>query len=107
MLLHSAVNNSKDIVPAAVPGATNVFGFDASLVAWLSVTLLWMGAAYFLVTMRGSLRAPHLPVATMPEDAMQDIERQIAAAQVNTTNPRLRTALRAPKPITFDPADHH
>jgi membrane protease YdiL (CAAX protease family) len=48
MLLHSAVNNSKDIVPAGVPGATRVFGFEASLVAWLSVALLWLGAAFFL-----------------------------------------------------------
>jgi hypothetical protein len=29
MLLHSAVNNSKDIVPSAVSGATNMFGLRA------------------------------------------------------------------------------
>src|SRR6266487_987482 len=52
MLLHSAVNNAKDIVPSAVPGATNTFGLSASLVAWLTVTLLWICAAYFLATMR-------------------------------------------------------
>src|SRR5207244_10159477 len=38
MLLHSAVNNSKDIVPSAVPGAMSTFGLSASLVAWLTVT---------------------------------------------------------------------
>ena len=64
MLLHSAVNNSKDIVPAAVPGANQVFGFDASLVAWLSVAVLWVGAASFLVSMRGTLPPPHVRVAT-------------------------------------------
>jgi membrane protease YdiL (CAAX protease family) len=58
MLLHSAVNNSMDIVPAAVPGATHVFGFGASLVAWLSVALLWIGAAYGLASMRGWGRDP-------------------------------------------------
>jgi membrane protease YdiL (CAAX protease family) len=53
MLLHSAVNNSKDIVPSAVPegGATHIFGLSASLVAWLTATLLWIGAAYFLARM--------------------------------------------------------
>lgn len=52
MLMHSAVNNAKDIVPSAVPGATNTFGVSASLVAWLTVTLLWICAAYFLARMR-------------------------------------------------------
>ena len=52
MLLHAAVNNAKDIVPSALLGATNTFGVSASLVAWLTVALLWMCAGYFLVTMR-------------------------------------------------------
>lgn len=51
MLLHSAVNNAKDIVPSAVPGATHTFGLSASLVAWLTVTCLWICAAYFLARM--------------------------------------------------------
>lgn len=52
MLLHAAVNNTKDIVPSAVPGATNPFALSTSLVAWLTVALLWISAAYFLVRMR-------------------------------------------------------
>ena len=51
MVLHSAVNNSKDIVPSAVPGAANPFELSTSAVAWFSVTLLWLCAAYFLATM--------------------------------------------------------
>jgi membrane protease YdiL (CAAX protease family) len=51
MLLHAAVNNSKDIVPSAVPSATNPFGLSASLVAWLTLTFLWVCAAYFLARM--------------------------------------------------------
>jgi membrane protease YdiL (CAAX protease family) len=51
MLMHAAVNNSKDIVPSAVPGATNVFGLSTSVVAWLTVTVLWICAAYFLIHM--------------------------------------------------------
>jgi CAAX protease family protein len=51
MLLHAAWNNSKDIVPSAMPGGTKTFGFSASLVGWLTVALLWAYAAYFLVGM--------------------------------------------------------
>lgn len=51
MLLHSAINNSKDIVPSATVGATHIFGLDASRVAWLTVALLWLCAAYFLARM--------------------------------------------------------
>lgn len=52
MLLHAAVNNFKDIVPSADPGATNAFTLHASLVGWLTVAFLWIGAAYFLFQMR-------------------------------------------------------
>jgi len=51
MLMHSAANNTKDIVPSAVPGATDPFALSTSLVAWLTVALLWICAVYFLVRM--------------------------------------------------------
>ena len=51
MLLHAAVNNTKDIVPSVTEGATSVFGLQASLVAWLTVAVLWACAAYFLAWM--------------------------------------------------------
>lgn len=57
MLLHAAINNTKDIVPSASPGATNSFTLSASLVAWLTVALLWMAAAYFLVRMAKTVNA--------------------------------------------------
>ncbi len=50
--LSVAVNNTKDIVPSATPAGTEIFGLNASLVAWLTVTLLWVCAAYFLAQMR-------------------------------------------------------
>jgi uncharacterized protein len=53
MLMHAAINNTKDIVPSAVSAATNVFSLSSSRVAWLSVAILWICAAYFLVRMRG------------------------------------------------------
>ena len=52
MLMHAAVNNTKDIVPSAVPGATDPWALSTSLVAWLTVALLWLCAAYFLVRMK-------------------------------------------------------
>ena len=52
MLMHSAINNTKDIVPSAVPGATNPWALSTSLVAWLTVVLLWLFAIYFLVRMK-------------------------------------------------------
>lgn len=51
MLLHAAINNTKDIVPSAVQNATHPFILSSSRVAWLTVTLLWIAAAYFLMTM--------------------------------------------------------
>lgn len=51
MVLHAAVNNTKDIVPSATPGGTNIFGLHGTLVAWLTVGLLWLCATCFLVQM--------------------------------------------------------
>ena len=52
MLLHSAVNNTKDIVPSAVQGATAVWGLSTSRLAWIGAALLWLCAAAFLFDMR-------------------------------------------------------
>jgi membrane protease YdiL (CAAX protease family) len=51
MLLHSAINNSKDIVGSAGPVPPGVFSPNASLMAWLTLILLWIAAAYFLARM--------------------------------------------------------
>lgn len=51
MLMHAAINNTKDIVPSAVPGATSPLAWNASPVGWLTLLLLWIGAACFLVRM--------------------------------------------------------
>jgi len=52
MLMHAAVNNSKDIVPSATPGGARTFGLSASLPAWLTVAMLCLCAAYLLFQMR-------------------------------------------------------
>jgi membrane protease YdiL (CAAX protease family) len=59
ILMHSAINQSKDIVPSARSIATNPFALNASLVAWLTIALLWITAGYFLVRMSRA-EAPHI-----------------------------------------------
>lgn len=54
MLMHSAINQSKDIVPSGVAGATNPFTLNASIVGWMTVAVLWLGAGYFLLSMHRS-----------------------------------------------------
>jgi membrane protease YdiL (CAAX protease family) len=54
MLMHAAVNNTKDIVPSIASAPGNPFEFRASLMAWLGIALLWIVAAYFLVRMRNA-----------------------------------------------------
>jgi membrane protease YdiL (CAAX protease family) len=54
MLMHAAINNTKDIVPSAVSGASNAISLGASRAAWVSVAISWIFAAYFLVGMRGA-----------------------------------------------------
>jgi len=71
MLLHAAVNNTKDIVPSAVPGTTNPFALSTSLVAWLTVAFLWIAAAYFLVRMP---KTSTLPGVGIKSDVRRDIQ---------------------------------
>jgi membrane protease YdiL (CAAX protease family) len=53
MVMHAAVNNTKDIVPSATPGATNSFtSLHASPIAWLTVAILGLAAVWFLTQMK-------------------------------------------------------
>jgi membrane protease YdiL (CAAX protease family) len=52
MLLHAAVNNTKDIVPSAASEAAPAVWLGGSLVAWLTIGLLWVAALFFLSQMR-------------------------------------------------------
>lgn len=51
MLLHAAINNTKDIVPSAAATPPGAWSLNGTLVSRLTVGLLWVGAAYFLVRM--------------------------------------------------------
>jgi len=57
MLMHAASNQTTWIVPSKVPGATDPLNVIAP-VGWLTVAVLWIAAAYFLVSMRGRTKAP-------------------------------------------------
>jgi CAAX protease family protein len=48
MLLHSAVNQTIGVVPSTVSGAAHPFALSSSPVGWVTVALLWTGAAHFL-----------------------------------------------------------
>jgi membrane protease YdiL (CAAX protease family) len=52
MLLHAAINNTKDIVPSRVAGASNPFALSSSVVGWITAALLWIVAAWLLTSMR-------------------------------------------------------
>jgi CAAX protease family protein len=69
MLFHAAINNTKDIVPSAVPGATNALALSTSLVAWLTVALLWIVAAILLRRMKGVATLPVVPLARAEQRA--------------------------------------
>jgi CAAX protease family protein len=54
MILHAAINNTKDIVPSAAAAPASPLTLNASLIGWLTTALLWICAIYFLVQMRGA-----------------------------------------------------
>lgn len=59
MLMHAAINNTKDIVPSAAAQATTPFSLHASPVLYLTAALLWLAAAYFLLRMPARLIDKH------------------------------------------------
>jgi len=48
MLLHAAINNTKDVVPSGTGPAPGVFSLHASAISWITLVLLWLGALYLL-----------------------------------------------------------
>jgi membrane protease YdiL (CAAX protease family) len=54
MLMHASVNNTTDIVPAAVPNAVAPMSLEGTVVAWGTVGVSWVVAALLLSRMRGA-----------------------------------------------------
>jgi hypothetical protein len=61
MLMHAAGNNTKDIVPSAPPEPGGIWSLHGSPTWWLSIVLLWVCAAYFLVRMPRAVPESSLP----------------------------------------------
>jgi uncharacterized protein len=61
MLMHAAINNTKDIVPAGLVNAKNAFSLHASPITYLGTVILWITAAYFLFRMPGRSVRRQLP----------------------------------------------
>jgi membrane protease YdiL (CAAX protease family) len=57
MLLHAAVNNTKDIVPSAAPVPPGVFSLDMPRIAWIGAAVLWMVTVPILIRMRREVRS--------------------------------------------------
>lgn len=56
MLMHAAINNTRDIVPSGGQAPGNPFALSGSSVGWLTLGLLWVCAGYFLVRMHNAGR---------------------------------------------------
>jgi membrane protease YdiL (CAAX protease family) len=57
MVMHAAINNTSEIVPAALPSAGGVFTLAGTSVAWWTVVLSWLVAMPLLVQMNGARTA--------------------------------------------------
>lgn len=51
MLMHAAINNTKDIVPALARSPTNPFSPGAPLLGWIGAAIIWTAAVPLLITM--------------------------------------------------------
>ena len=58
MLMHAAINNTKDIVPSVSRVAQNPLVPTASSISWIGMVLLWIPATYFLGRMRDAKLSP-------------------------------------------------
>lgn len=58
MLMHAAINNTKDIVPTASVASAHPFTLNTSLMGMLTLGVLWLSAAYFLARMKAIREIP-------------------------------------------------
>ena len=64
MLLHAAINNTKDIVPSPLAEPAGVFTLHAAPISWLSMALLWLSAAILLSRLGDAHRRTHATVTS-------------------------------------------
>jgi hypothetical protein len=73
MLMHAAINNT-EIVPTALPGASNPWSLHAQPIAWLTLAMMWTVAGWCLVRMRG-ISVLRVPAA--PDDFKNAVARRV------------------------------
>jgi uncharacterized protein len=62
VLMHAAVNQTKDIVTSRAPAPGNPLALRATPLAWITIALLWLAAAYFiLASRRAALKSARTP----------------------------------------------
>ena len=52
VLMHTAVNQTKDIVTSRVPEPGNPLALRATSLAWITIALMWLTATYFISASR-------------------------------------------------------
>ena len=58
ILMHTAVNQTKDIVTSMAPAPGNPLALHATAIAWLTIALMWLAAAFFIgASRRRALRS--------------------------------------------------
>ena len=71
MLMHASVNNTSDIVPAALPHAVDPMSFEGTLVAWATIAVSSAVATPLLFRMRraktGAMLGPESRRSRLPE----------------------------------------
>jgi uncharacterized protein len=72
VLMHSAINQTKDIVSSRVPGASDMWALSTSTTAWLTVAVLWVCAAYFLTHMPAAAAVDGRLARVTPGDGSPD-----------------------------------
>lgn len=64
MVLHAAINNTKEIVPPAVPGASDPWSLHTSFIGWVTLAALWLCAVGFLYEMHQETSVSRLAEAS-------------------------------------------
>jgi membrane protease YdiL (CAAX protease family) len=65
MLMHAAINNTRDVVPAIPRPPLDPFIPDAPLLGWIGAGMIWVAGAYCLVTMPTFGKGPESPEIAM------------------------------------------
>jgi membrane protease YdiL (CAAX protease family) len=84
MLMHSAINNSKDIVFSGAAIPPGVFSLNVPLMSWLGLGLLWIAGAWFLARMPRSHRSERVESAPCAQPCIARTEASCGGGGTGT-----------------------